>query len=75
MRQVHPEEHYSNENNYSEPFEITDYRSAQSRCSFSDQDSELNIYSYNHLHETPLQTDDDIYDVAGPIFRSHVSSN
>ena len=74
--QVHSEDLYSNENNYSEPFEtVNNYRRAQSWCSLGDQDDERNIYSYNHLHEKPLQTCEDMYDVANPIFLSPVSSN
>nr|XP_022290649.1 uncharacterized protein LOC111102273 [Crassostrea virginica] len=76
MVQVHSEDLNTNENNYSEPFEtVNNLRRAQSQCSFGDQDDELNIYSYNHLHEKPLQMVEDIYDVAMPICRSPVPSN
>ena len=78
MMQVHSEDLYSNENIdiYSEPLEtMENYRSAESRCSLGDRDNEMNVYSYNHLHEKPLQTCEDIYDVANPIFRSPLTSN
>ena len=74
--QVYSENLYSNENNYSEPFEtVNNYRHAQSRCSFDDQDDERNIYSYNHLHEKTVQMCEDMYNVANPTFLSTVSSN
>ena len=61
--QVYSENLYSNENNYSEPFEtvnnysetVNNYRRAQSQCSLGDQNDERTIYSYNHLHEKPIQ--------------------
>ena len=69
--QVNSGDHYSNENIYSEAFERTEnYRKSQSRCSFGDQDNKMDIYSYNHLHEKPIQTCEDVYDVANPIFKS-----
>ena len=74
--QVRSEDRYSNENIYSEPLEtMKTYRSAQAMCSFGDQDNELNIYSYNHLHEKPIQTCEDIYDVSIPVLRSHAPSD
>ena len=63
------EDRYPKEDIYSEPVERTENcREAQSRCSFDDQDNEMNIYSYNHLHEKPMQTCEDVYDVANPNF-------
>ena len=73
MMQVNSGDHYSNENIYSEAFETAENcRKSQSGCSLSDQDNEMNIYSYNHLHEKPIQTCEDVYDVANPIFKSFV---
>ena len=61
---------------YSEALERTEScRKAQSRCSSGDQDNEMNIYSYNHLHEKPIQTCDDVYDVANQIFQSSAPSD
>ena len=71
--EVHSEDPSPNENIYSEPFEtMENYISAQSRCSLGDQDNELNIYSYNHLHEKALQTCEYTYDVAIPVLQSPV---
>ena len=76
MVPVRSEDRYPNENIYSEPLERTEScRKAQSRCSLGDQDNEMNIYSYNHLHEKPIQTCDDVYDVANPIFQSSAPSD
>ena len=73
MMQVNSGDHCSNENIYSEAFERTENcRKSQSRCSFVGQDDEIDIYSYNHLREKPIQTCEDIYDVANPIFNSFV---
>ena len=76
MVPLRSEDRSPNENIYSEPLERTEScRKAQSRCSFGDQDNEMNIYSYNHLHEKPIQTCDDVYDVANPIFQSSAHSD
>ena len=76
MVPVLSDDRYPNDNIYSEPLERTESsRKAQSRCSLGDQDNEMNIYSYNHLHEKPIQTCDDVYDVANPIFQSSAPSD
>lgn len=38
------------------------YDASQPRCSYRKEGSETNVYTYNHLHEKPIEIAESIYD-------------
>ena len=63
------EDYYSTDNIYSELHQTENepesgnvYDASQPRCSYRKEGSEPNVYTYNHLHEKPIEMAESIYD-------------